>query len=66
MIATEFWGVKVRKTSETLWSAGICRRTRELARPWTFLPVVRKETVRNPPHVLDSARTIQSRGEGKG
>jgi len=52
MIATGFWGVKARKTSRTLWTAGICRRRGEPARRAVFLPVVRKETVRNPPLVL--------------
>jgi len=36
MIATEFWGVKERKTGRTLWTAETCRLCRKVVGPALF------------------------------
>jgi|GEM_PF-6234164 len=65
MIAVDFWGVKARKTAELFGLLRLVVPYPKLPNPHFLFSFALKETVRIPPHVLNSARIIQSRGKSK-
>jgi len=65
MIAAEFGGVKARKTAELFGLLRLVVVSPKLPNARFLSRFVRKETVRIPAHVLNSARINQSRGKGE-